>query len=107
MSMNTTVGCKVEKEVAQKLKAEAELKRVGVNHILRDLVYEHVKPKATFDDEVWGDSGLYDDMLDDISGKLGKDAGWLVSVIEKIVDGGYLVVGENGEVVLKEGEIIQ
>lgn len=104
MSMNTTVGCKVEKEVAQKLKAEAELKQVGVNHILRELVYEHIQPQS---DEVWGDSGLYDDMLDDISGKLGKDAGWLVSVIEKIVDGGYLVVGENGEVVLKEGEIIQ
>ena len=104
MSMNTTVGCKVEREVAQKLKAEAELKQVGVNHILRELVYEHIQPQS---DEVWGDSGLYDYMLDDISGKLGKDAGWLVSVIEKIVDGGYLVVGENGEVVLKEGEIIQ
>ena len=104
MSMNTTVGCKVEKEVAQKLKAEAELKEVGVNHILRELVYEHIQPQS---DEVWGDSGLYDDMLDDISGKLGKDAGWLVSVIEKIVDGGYLVVGENGEVMLKEGRIIQ
>ena len=98
--MNITVGCKVDKETAQRLKEEALTKEVGVNHIMRELIYEHFEPK----EEVWG--GLYDDMLDELSGKLGKDAGWLLSVMGKIVEGGYLYV-EDGKVILKEAEISQ
>ena len=104
MSMNITVGCKVEREVADKLKAEAERQEVGVNHILRKMIHEHLN-EPTFDDAIWGGGGLYDDMLDEISGKLGKDAGWLVSVMQRLVDGGYLSVGDNGEIFLNGNQI--
>ena len=52
-------------------------------------------------DDVWQGEGVYDELLEDIASKLGKDAGWLVSIIDQMVKSGYFYINEKGRLSIK------